>query len=304
MATTFLQLQQDLANQVGLDQTISSNQTLLKRWINKAQQRVLRAFEWPFNRSTNPLVVQTVPDYTTGTVSTTAGSTTITFSVAPTVSFTGRFIQTVSSKDWYRITAHTANTTTATIEIGAIYNATADTFIVRKVYYSTDATVDRIIQITQTTLPYQLIETTPEYFQSFNPGFLSSGTPRIYMPAGLDANGYVQFQLWPNPDAIINLYVYYLKAGVDMSADSDLSVIPEKWRTSVLIDGAQVEAFEFLDDTRAEASELFFQKDIEEMKSEYEQGLHRHRVMTAADNQPVGGNLGYMPLPFNYPRNS
>jgi len=26
--------------------------------------------------------------------------------------------------------------------------------------------------------------------------------------------------------------------------------------------------------------------------------------MTAADNQPVGGNLGYMPLPFNYPRNS
>ena len=25
---------------------------------------------------------------------------------------------------------------------------------------------------------------------------------------------------------------------------------------------------------------------------------------TAADNQPVGGNLGYMPLPFNYPRNS
>jgi len=40
------------------------------------------------------------------------------------------------------------------------------------------------------------------------------------------------------------------------------------------------------------------------MKTEYELGLHRHRVMTAADNQPVGGNLGYMPLPFNYPRGS
>lgn len=304
MATTFLQLQQDLGAQVGLDPTVSANATLLKRWINKAQQRVLRAFEWPFNRCSSPLVVQTVPDYTTGTVATSLGGTTITFSVAPTVSFTGRYIQTVSSKDWYRITAHTANTTTATIEIGALFAATADTFTVRKVYYSTDSTVDRIIQVTQTILPYQLIETTPEYFQSFNPGFLASGTPRMYMPAGLDASGYLQFQLWPNPDAAINLSIYHLKNGVDMSSDADLSVIPEKWRSTVLIDGGMVEAFVFDDDTRAESAEVIFMKDIDEMKSEYEQGMHRHRVMTAADNQPVGGNLGYMPLPFNYPRNS
>lgn len=304
MATTFLQLQQDLANQVGLDQTISSNAALLKRWLNKAQQRVLRAYEWPFNRSVTPLVVQTVTDYTTGTVATILGSVTITFSVAPTVSFTNRYIQTSSTQDWYRITAHTANTTTATIEIGALATASAATLTVRKIYYSTDATVDKIVQMTQTILPYQLAETSPEYFQSFNPGFLSTGSPRVYLPDGVDANGFPQFKLWPNPDAIINLSIYYLKVGVDMSLDGDLSVIPEKWRTSVLVDGAQVEAFEFLDDSRAETQELFFQKGIEEMKTEYEIGLHRHRVMTAADCQPVGGNLGYMPLPFNYPRGS
>lgn len=304
MATTFLQLQQDLGRQVGLDPTVSSNATLLKTWINKAQQRVLRAFEWPFNRCSSPLVIQTVPDYTTGTVATTLASTTITFSVAPTVSLTGRYIQTSSSKDWYKITSHTASSTTATIEVGALFDATADTFTVRKVYYSTDSTVDRIIQVTQTILPYQLIETSPEYFQSFNPGFLASGTPRMYMPAGLDSNGYLQFQLWPNPDAAINLSIYYLKNGVDMSSDSDLSVIPEKWRSTVLIDGALIEFFVFDDDARVETAELKFMKDIDEMKSEYEQGMHRHRVMTAADNQPVGGNLGYMPLPFNYPRNS
>lgn len=304
MGSTFLQLQQDLANQAGLDQTISSNATLLKRWINKAQQRILRAYEWPFNRAQSPLVIQTVADYTTGTVATTVGSTTITFSVAPTVSFTNRYIQTSSSNDWYRITAHTANVTTATIEIGAIYAATAATLTVRKVYYSTDATVDQIIQVTQSILPYQLIETSPEWFQSFNPGFLSTGVPRMYMPAGVDSSGYPQFKLWPNADSIINLSIDYLKIGVDMSADSDISVIPEKWRTSVLLDGAQVEAFDFLDDTRTETQDALFKEGLEEMKGEYEIGLHRHRVMTAADNQPVGGNLGYMPLPFNYPRNS
>lgn len=304
MSTTFLQLQQDLANQVGLDQTVTSNATLLKRWINKSQQKILRAFEWPFNRSITPLVIQTVADYTTGTVATVLGSTTITFSVAPTVSFTNRYIQTSSSLDWYRITAHTANTTTATIEIGALVTASAATLTVRKIYYSTDATVDQIVQITQTVVPYQLEETSPEYFQLFNPAFLATGTPRIYLPDGVDSNGYPQFKLWPNPDAIINLSVYYLKIGVDMSADSDISVIPEKWRTSVLIDGAECEAFGFLDDTQMTQSQADFKDGIEEMKTEYETSLHRHRVMSTVENQPNVSGLGYMPLPATYPRGS
>ncbi len=301
---TFLQLQQDLAGQCGMDQTVSDDAVLLKRWINKGQQKILRAFEWPFNRAATPLVVQTVTDYATGTVATIAASTTITFSAAPADSKTGQYIQTSSSLDWYKITAHTAATTTATIEIAALFTAPTATFIVRKFYYSTTSAVDRIIQVNQSILPYQLIETSPEYFQSFNPGFLASGTPRIYMPAGLDSSGYPQFRLWPNPDAAINLYIDYLKTAIDLSADSDVSVIPAKWHTSVLLEGAKIEAYEFLDDTRQKLSIEQFDAGVEEMKSEYETGLHRHRVMTAIDNQPVGGNLGYMPLPFNYPRNS
>lgn len=307
---TFLTLQQELAAQCGLDQTVSAQATLLKRWLNNAQQIILRSFEWPFNRSASPLVIQTVPDYTTGTVATTAGSTSITFSVAPTdvngsnVSVANRFIQTSSSKDWYKITSHTSGTTSATLEVAAIYTAAAATLSIRKMYYSTDSTVDRIMQIFQDILPYQLVETSPEYFQAFNPGFLSSGTPRMYMPSGLDSNGYPQFRLWPNPDAVINLRVEYQKVAVDMSSDSDVSVIPAKWHTTILLEGAKVQAYSFLDDTRMANSVALFSAGIEEMKQEYDIGLHRHRVMTAVDNQPVGGNLGYMPLPFNYPRNS
>src|SRR5205809_4414071 len=101
---SFLTLQQELAAQCGLDQTVSSQATLLKRWLNNAQQMIIRAFEWPFLRSTAPIVVQTVTDYTTGTVATVLGNTTITFSSAPTTSRTGDYIQTSSSSDWYRIT--------------------------------------------------------------------------------------------------------------------------------------------------------------------------------------------------------
>lgn len=308
--SSFLVLQQELSAQVGLDQTQTAQATLLKRWINNAQQVVLRSFEWPFNYSVVPLTIQTVPDYTTGTVATTAGFTSITFSTAPkdvnsnNVSVANRYIQTSSSNDWYRITAHTSGTTAATIEIGATTTAPAATLTIRKVYYSTDSTVDRIIQVWQSILPYQLIETSPQYFQSFNPGFLSTGTPRMFMPAGLDSSGYPQFKLWPNPDAVINLYVDYLKIATDLSGDADISVIPAKWHTTVLIEGAKVQAFNFMDDTRYANSVTLFKDMLEEMKSEYETSLHRHRVMTSADNQPVGGQLGYMPLPYNYPRDS
>lgn len=310
---TFLTLQQELAAQCGLDQTISSQATLLKRWINNAQQVILRSFEWPFLRSPTPLVIQTVTDITSGTVATTAASTSIIFSAAPldsngnNVSVNGRFIQTVSSKDWYKITAHVSGSTSATIEIGAITTAAAATYTVRKNYYSTASNVDRIIQVFQDVLPYQLIETTPEYFQSFNPGFLSSGTPRIYCMAGVDSSagaGVPQFRLWPNPDSVLNLRIDFFLTETDLVNDSDVSIIPAKWHTTTLLEVAKAQAYSFLDDSRYATSVQLSDALIEEMKTEYDNALHRHRVMTAADNQPVGGNLGFMPLPFNYPRNS
>ncbi len=301
---TFLTLQQELGAQCGLDQTVSSQATLLKRWLNNAQQVVLRSFEWPFLRSPTPLVIQTVTDYATGTVATIAGSTSITFSATIAASKAGQYIQFVDSKDWYKITAHTAGTAAGTLEIAAINTNTVATYTIRKLYYSTSTSVDRIIQVFQDVLPYQLQETTPEYFQSFNPGFLSSGTPRIYCMAGVDSTGAPQFKLWPNPDAVINLRIEYFTVATDLSADADVSVIPAKWHTTVLIEGAKAQAFSFLDDSRYANSVTLFKDMIEEMKQEYEIGLHRHRVMTASDNQPVGGNLGYMPLPGNYPRGS
>lgn len=301
---TFLVLQQELGAQCGLDQTVSAQATLLKRWLNNAQQIILRSFEWPFNRAATPLVVQTVTDYTTGTVATTAGSTSITFSATITDSKANQYIQTSSSNDWYQITAHTAGSSSATIEANALYTATAATYTIRKFYYSMTSAVDRIIAIHQSILPYQLIETSLEFFQSYNPGFLSSGTPRLYATAGVDSSGYPQFRLWPNLDATINLYVDYLKTATDMSADADVSVIPAKWHTTVLLEGAKMQAYSFMDDSRYAQSATVFNAMLQEMREEYETAMHRHRVMTSIDNQPVGGNLGYMPLPFNYPRNS
>lgn len=300
--STFLVLQQELGAQCGLDQTQSAQATLLKRWLNNSQQIILRSFEWPFLRSPTPLTIQTVTDYTTGFVSTQAGNGTLTFSAAIVASKQGQYIQFGDSKDWYLITVHVANNSGANITPVSLYTNATASYTIRKFNYSTSTSVDRIIQIHQDILPYQLLETTTEYFQSFNPGFLSSGTPRMYCMSGVDSSGTPQFRLWPNPDAVINLQIDYLTVATDMSADSDVSVIPAKWHTTVLLEGACAQAFRFLDDSRYANSYTAFNQMIETMKTEYENSLHRHRIMTSADNQPIDGNLGYLPLPFNYPR--
>lgn len=295
----FLTQQQELGAQVGLDQTVTADATLLKRWLNTSQRMILQAYDWPFLRSPTPLVLQTVADVTTGTVATTAGSTTITFSSGPAASVAGRYIRTSSSDDWYKISSHTAGATSATLEIAAIYTAAAATFTVRKFYNSVGTSaVDRILAIKQSVSPYQLTEVSKDEFDRIRPDPETTGSPRVFMMAGKDSSDYWQFILWPTPDAVINLYVEYLLAGTDLSSDSDTSIIPAKWHTSVMIQGAKAQAFDFLDDTRAPNAWKIFGDMLDAMKKNYEPSKSKMRILGSVDNQ---GSSRFLPFPDGYP---
>src|SRR6266850_5038998 len=141
----FLVSQQEVGAQLGLDNTVSSQNTLIERWLNTAQQMICEAFNWPFLRASTPLIFKTVPDYITGTVTTVAASTTVTFSATITDSKAGQYLQTSSSNDWYKITAHTAGSATATVDPAIINAGAALTYTIRKFHYSMDATVDRVL---------------------------------------------------------------------------------------------------------------------------------------------------------------
>jgi hypothetical protein len=295
----FLTLQKEVGARMGLDYTNSTYSVLIKRWINTAQQFVFSSFNWPFLRGSTPLILQTVPDYTTGTATVAAGGTTVTFSGTITDSKTNQYIQFASSNDWYRITAHTAGTSSATISPAAISANTAATYTIRKFYYSTSSDVDRVIQIKQSITPYQLTEVGKEYFEQIEPDQQSTGTPYLYRMAGFDSSGYPQFQLWPTPDAVINLYVDYLRTATDLSSDSDVSVIPAKWHTSVLTQGALAQGYEWDADARYKDAQNTFLDGIERMKEEYAPSLGRHRVMRAIDEQP--SYVGPIPFPDRYP---
>ena len=70
---TFLTQQQEVASRARLDNTQSSQNTLIERWINASQAEIWAAYDWPWAR--DRAVVQTVIDKTAGTVDVSAGGT-------------------------------------------------------------------------------------------------------------------------------------------------------------------------------------------------------------------------------------
>lgn len=294
----FLTIQQEVAAQLGLDNTNTNDNTLIERWINITQEMILQSYDWPFFRASTPLIVQTVPDYTTGTVTTSADSTTVTFSATISDSKTGQYFRTSDSDDWYYISAHTAGTATATISPAAINDGSSVTYTIRKFHYSTSSSVDRILSIRQSITPYQLKESSAEQFHLFDPDPDSTGTPRLFFPLGRDSSKVIQFGLWPIPDAIINLYIEYLPTATDLSADSDVSIIPSKWHTSVLIKGALWQGADWAGDSRGSKfrEEFFF--GVEQMKRQNQQFRSNHRVMLPVD---VIEPTTAVNLPDNYP---
>ena len=104
---TFLELRQRVAEMVGLDQTQTSQDDIIKAWVNDSYQFIVGQKTWPWTVATD--IIQTSPDITTGTVSVTNDSPAIVFSSAPSVSVANDFrIQFGDTDDWYDISSHTA----------------------------------------------------------------------------------------------------------------------------------------------------------------------------------------------------
>lgn len=283
----FLQLKQELARQCGMDQSITADDTSLGVWVNMAYRRILGETTWPFNRASNPIIIQTVADFTTGTATVAAGGTSVTLSSAPTVSRAGDYIQFASSDDWYRITVHAANDTAVTITPGAISAEAATAFTIRRFTNSLGTSgVDRIISLRQEiSSPYTLAETTKEVFNMYRAHSTETGTPRLFWIDGKNSSGYWQVGLWPWPDASINIQVEYLAEVADLSATTDTPVVPLNHHDTI-IDTAKQYAYGFLDDSRRKEALLTAEAGLERMKKTYRQGLAKRRMFKPFDEPP------------------
>ena len=294
----FLTQQQEVAAILGLDETQTNQSTLIKRWLNISQRDIGDAADWPFLEAPDPVIIQTEVDYTTGTASVTLGGTTVTFSAVVTASKTGHYIKFAGDGAWYRITSHTGGTDTATIAPGAVQAFTASEYTVRKILYTLPSTIDRVRKFRISDWPYEFVSKPSQWLNPWSSTADQTGNPRVAVIRGRTTSDEWQATFWPYPDAIFNIYIENLIKLVDLVSNSDVSIIPEKWHSTTMLQGAIWRGWEFLDDSRAGNAQVTFHRYIQEMKDNILPNLDEERVLQPVDGQVI---LREPVLPGSYP---
>lgn len=295
-------MQQELSDRLAAyDQTVSADATKLKRWINIAQQDITSRQNWSFMLAHE--IIQTVPDTTTGTIAVASGSGALTFTSGPAVSVAEYFIKFGSETSWYKVSAHTAASTSATITpvYGGTSNLTASTYVLRKLFYSTSTPLDSILDIKKTASGRFVESGNSRETDVFLPLYWDSGEIYKYLSSVPDSTGAIRISFLYAPNAVENLQVRGIKKLTDLSADADISIIPSRWHSTIL-DMASFYGFTSLDDNRANT---FFEKaglGIESMAQTYGPDLGRMRVAQSLQDGITEGPLYTLPSQFGDPQ--
>lgn len=276
------------------DSSVSSDLTSLKRWINLAQQDVCSYQNWPFMLYHE--IIQTTPDITTGTIAINSASTSLTFSSAPAASVANYFIKFEGESDWYKVTAHTAASTSSTITpaYGGSSNLTTSTYTLRKLWYSTSSPLDSILDIKKTASGRILESANARDTDVFLPLYWDSGESYKYISSVPDSTGGVRFSLLYSPSATENLQVRGIKALTDLSATTDTSIVPTRWHSTIL-DMASFYAFSSLDDTRSTDFFNKAEKGLQNMAQTFDYDLGRHRVARSLNDGVSSGPAYTLP---------
>jgi hypothetical protein len=291
----FLAMQQELSDRlVAYDNSVSTDSTKLKRWINLAQQDICQKANWPFMLFHE--IVQTSVDINAGTVAIDTGTTALTFTDAPAMSVVDRFIQFTGDSNWYKVTAHIAGATAATItpSYGGASNLTASTYKLRKLFYSTSSPLDSILDIKKMAPGRFLESANARDVDVFLPLYWDQGAVYKYIASVPDATGGIRFSLLYSPGTVENLQVRGIKALADMVADADLPLIPSRWHSAIL-DTAAFYGFSTLDDSRATSFYNKAEAVIQSMSETYDTDLGRQRVSRSLNTGILEGPAYVLP---------
>lgn len=291
----FLQMKQDLADRLSaFDEAVSSDNTRLGRWINRAQDEFATAWDFTFNEQLD--IIQTTADISTGTVSVVSGATSITLSSGPADSVTGRFIKFGSASDWYEITAHTAGSTTATIN--PAYSGTTlpgSDYIIRRFRYSLASNAFTIMDAKiayNVNILKSMSETRMDLLSQMTSG---TGTPTAYFLTTPASDGSPRIGFYPNPDGVYNVYIREKFKMATLSADSDTSIIPGPYHDTVVTLASYYGFLKLNSMDRAVMVYREYNDSMREIQSKYLQDKGRVRVMRSIDSTDAYHNGPVMP---------
>lgn len=267
---TYLKIRQRIAEIIGVDSadtTSDSNATMvnkLKEWVNNRYRALAAKRSWSW--LLKDAIIQTTTEITTGTVTATLASTTITFTNAPTPSVVGWFIQFSDSNDWYEIATHTAATTTATLTAAYLGTTSSTlTFRLKKVYYVLPTDTGKILNLKQTRDDISLKYVPARKLDRLVTDRPRSGEPEFYSIVGVDSSRQYKVEFYPTPSVAMNINARYYRVVAEMSSDSDVPIIPEAFHDFLVWDTLGTYGFMFMDDTRISAAKALANELFEDM---------------------------------------
>ena len=278
---TFLVLQQELADRLNLDQTVSANATRLKRWLNLIQQDI--SSRYPFTFMYARTTIQTVVDRTAGTIAVSNGGTSVVGTGTAFVAGDKRaFIQMEGDTNWYEVTVVSSQTLTIAVAFAGT-TLTTGTYTLRTVYYSLPSDVFQIFDARQTYTPMKLNKMGIFTLDSYQPDIQTVGAPTAYYQfryspdTAATAATIYQVSFFPSPDAIYNIEFRYLTELADLSADTDIAKLPVPYQ-QLMVDGAEWLGSKFMND-----------KNEPNLKKAYE-----YNLQVLIDKENASGD--YMPV--------
>jgi len=259
-------IQQRVAEMLGLPDDDSEYLDKIKSWINESYHAVSSLETWPWLVENG--AIQTVEEITTGTISVTEDSTTITFSSAPTPSVAGWRIKFGSSNDWYNISTHTAAAVGAVLANNYLEatNGT-QTYTLRKVYYALPSDFEKLISARQAITRTKLKPVDLRLFDANIPDPRITRTPAFYMIVGQDSSQLYQMAFHPVPDDEMNIDIRYYKRTTDMSANTDVPFMPDPFRPVIVFDVLVKYGYMFIDDSRISQAGQLRNKFLGDMKA-------------------------------------
>ena len=286
----FLQMKQDLADRLSsFDETVSSDNVRLGRWINRAQDNICLAWNWPFNRQLD--IIQTVPDYSTGTINVTSGDSFVTVTPAPSSAIYGNsqlFIKIGTMPDWYKITSWMSGGSFI-FNITPSYKGSSlvgSSFLIRKFGYALTSNALSVLDVKIASNFKNLISLSPTMTDMMVQMTSGTGTPTAYFLTN-PIVGNPQIGFFPNPDAVYNIYVDEKFSTTEMVSDSDTSIIPSPYHDSIVTLASYYGFLKINSLDRAAMVFKEFNESMEEMKKVYTQDAGRNRVM-----RPIDGKYG------------
>lgn len=196
---------------------------------------------FPWAKSVYPKTLTLIPS-STGTVTLTQNSTAITFSSGPAATVANYLIKFGTNETTYRITAHTAASTSATLDSECISASGSSSYTLFKVDYTIgSADILRLISVLHSYIDpslggdsYELIAETENDFRRYFPTF-SSGTPTHFTELGQSEGTFtLRFNKYLSSTAYHKLEAPYIPIPTDLTA-SDLSIpiVPKHHRQTL-----------------------------------------------------------------------